>query len=204
LSIIKRLVGFSNNSYKRIYNKTLKTKNFWSQWVSFFGFKQGLPQTRRVLINSYSKKINAYNLKGKSPQDLNQLKKVSCKKLKAKQKYNLYFQKKKAFVLDLPFKTSYTGRKKLAWLFFRFRRAKAKPKLKRKKRVKIMKYNLFYLNTNKKRYRKRRHSHSFSRRFFTNIWLVAFIFTKPFKFKKVWYTQLVTRRVLNFFCTNFW
>jgi hypothetical protein len=71
------------------------------------------------------------------------------------------------------------------------------------KRRKNPKYSCFFLKFRQKRY-KRRSSRSDSRKFFTNIWLVAFIFTKQVRVKKLWYSKLLTKRVLTFFCTNFW
>jgi hypothetical protein len=68
---------------------------------------------------------------------------------------------------------------------------------------KIRRFSFFSLQFRKKKY-KRNSSRSNSRQFFTNMWLIAFIFTKPKKIKKIWYSKLLTRRVLSFFCTNFW
>lgn len=67
----------------------------------------------------------------------------------------------------------------------------------------IKNYSFFFLSLSRKRSRRSKHSRSASKRFFTNIYLVAFIFIRPAKFKKIWYTKLITKRVLNFFCTNF-
>lgn len=88
--------------------------------------------------------------------------------------------------------------------FFAIRRRKKNLRLRNKFfKLKKVKCSFFFLKFRKKRY-KRRSSKSSSRKFFTNMWLVAFIFTKPIKIKKLWYSKLITRRVLNFFCTNFW
>jgi hypothetical protein len=87
--------------------------------------------------------------------------------------------------------------------FFLFRRQlglKKKVFLKGKKKKK---YSFIFLSFRKKKY-KRRSSKSPSRKFFTNIWLIAFIFVKPISIKKLWYSRLITNRVLSFFCTNFW
>jgi hypothetical protein len=87
--------------------------------------------------------------------------------------------------------------------FFVYRR---KLRLRRRRvfrKSKKKKYTFIFLSFRKKKY-KRRSSKSPSRKFFTNIWLIAFIFVKPVTIKKLWYSRLITNRVLSFFCTNFW
>ena len=74
---------------------------------------------------------------------------------------------------------------------------------KRLPKRKRLKYNFVFLKVRGRRF-KRVNSRSLSRKFFTSVWLVAFIFTKQAKIKKLWYSKLITRRVLTFFCTNFW
>jgi exopolyphosphatase/pppGpp-phosphohydrolase len=116
--------------------------------------------------------------------------------------YSIFF--KKVGLGLLPFSRKKAARSLiLRNRFFGYRRQQRKLKKKAVRFNRKLKYSFFFLSFRKKKY-KRRSSKSSSRKFFTNIWLVAFIFTRPIRIKKVWYTKLLTRRVLSFFCTNFW
>jgi hypothetical protein len=103
-----------------------------------------------------------------------------------KYQYSVFFKRLVFNLRELPFRR----RKALKRLILRnrsftFRRRKKKLRFRNKFfKVKKLKYSFFFLKFRKRRY-KRRSSKSPSRKFFTNLWLVAFIFTKPIRIKKL-------------------
>jgi F-type H+-transporting ATPase subunit c len=113
--------------------------------------------------------------------------------------YKKFFKKLTFNLRELPFQLQKIKKIKTQ-LLSRQRRLK---RLRFEQSPGINRLSFFSLQFRKKKY-KRNSSKSNSRQFFTNMWLIAFIFTKPKKIKKIWYSKLLTRRVLSFFCTNFW
>lgn len=167
------------------------------KWFIFLARIKRVLSAPRVLGNRYSVAKSCFLNKKPAGKFL------GPRKFKEYQ-YAVLFRK---VSLQLPL--SYCRKKRSKFLiarnrFFEYRRRQRN--LKKKKdslHKKKLKYSFFFLSFRKKKY-KRRSSRSSSRKFFTNVWLVAFIFTRPIRIKKVWYTKLLTRRVLSFFCTNFW
>jgi hypothetical protein len=118
-------------------------------------------------------------------------------------KFSFFFRRTVPPSIKIPFPKRNKKKKELESIFFFGLRLPVTNETAEFKRRKVKKYSFFFLQFRAKKY-KRRSSKSPTRKFFTNIWLVAFIFTKPTRIKKLWYSKMLTRRVLSFFCTNFW
>jgi len=119
-------------------------------------------------------------------------KKLRRKRILEKRKFKEYvhsiFFKRLGFnLINLPFSRKKIRKQRIALnRLFAYRRGQKKIRFRNRRffKVKKKKRSFFFLKFRKKRF-KRRSPKSLRRKFFTNIWLVAFIFTSPIRIKKL-------------------
>jgi hypothetical protein len=149
-----------------------------TKWIVFFALLKKSFGVFKGINNRYSL-AKSFFINKKSRR------KVLKRRRFKEYQYSIFF-KKAGLDNSLPFFRKRASRQLIARnRFFEYRRTQKR--LKRKPaafRARKLKYSFFFLSFLKNKY-KRRSSRSSSRKFFTNIWLVAFIFTRPIKIKKV-------------------